>query len=442
MPNLDSSTPRSDQGTRQVFDDAIEQRVVQSLIHDLRSPMAVLGGYFASDSRADSPDVRDRARAAFEQSNRLLDEFIDTVQTGLFEQPALLEDTNVAGFLVDVARLHSGAMRTAVPAITLKIRPAKLRAIVDTRKLRRVLNNLIANAVRHSGATRLVLAARIMNGKLAIVVADNGRGLGPEHRDWVTRLGFDGESSEGSLLKEVDRLSGGLGLLIASRYAREMGGTLEHAASGSSGARFVIRTGTEATRSRQRFNQAALRDSGPNRVPLIGQSVAILEHASGYLAVLKDIFGNLGANVFTATDPVQLLAKLSTDEAPPDLLVVGLLLEQGDQPRNERLLRQLQAGYKDQDFPLVAITEDPWNAAFRDFDNFAFVLEKPLSREWVDAIARAVIAKRGTSFRRRLEKEGLFIQRWNGLPEKPRDQESAAIVERARRESARLPSAG
>src|SRR6267378_3440823 len=209
MPSPDSSAPHANQRTRQVFDDVIERRVVQSLIHDLRSPMAVLGGFFASDSRAESRDLRDRARAAFEQSNRLLDEFIDTVQTGLFEQPPALEDTNVAGFLVDVARLHSGAMRTAVPAIALKIRPAKLRAVVDSRKLRRVLNNLISNAVRHSGATRLVLGARVM---------------------------------------------------IASRYAREMRGRLEHVGRAARGARFMIRSGTEATRARQKIHQSALRN--------------------------------------------------------------------------------------------------------------------------------------------------------------------------------------
>ena len=429
MPNADDSAPGADQRTRQVFDDVIEQRVVQSLIHDLRSPMAVLGGYFASESRAESRDVHDRARAAFEQSNRLLDEFIDTVQTGLFEQPPALEDTNIAGFLVDVARLHSGAMRTAVPAMTLKIRPAKLRAVVDTRKLRRVLNNLISNAVRHSGATRLVVGARIMNGELVIVVADNGRGLSPEHRDWVTRLSLDEETCEGSLLREMDRLSGGLGLLIASRYAREMGASLEHVAPAGSGARFLIRTGTEAIRARQRINQAALRDSGPNRVPLIGQSIAILEQDPGYLTVLGETFGNLGANVFAAKDPVQLLAKLGTEEEAPDLLLVGLLLDQEDQSRNTRLLRQLQASYKDRDFPLIAITEDPCNVALRDFDKYAFVLQKPLNPQWVDAIARAMIAKQGTSFRRRLEKEGLFIQRWNALRWETRDEESSATVD-------------
>jgi len=208
-----------------------------------------------------------------------------------------------------------------------------------------------------------------------------------------------------------------------------MGASLEHVACAGSGAGFLIRTATEAVRARQRINQAALHDSGPNRVPLIGQSIAILEQDPGYLAVLGDTFSNLGANVFAATDPVQLLAKLSTEEEAPDLLLVGLLLDQEDQSRNTRLLRQLQASYKDRDFPLIAIAEEPCNVALRDFDKWAFVLQRPVSLEWVDAIARAMIAKRGTSFRRRLEKEGLFIQRWNALPEKPHDEESSATVD-------------
>jgi len=124
---LDPHAPQSVPENPQVFDDVIEQRVLRSLIHDLRSPMAVLGAFFDSDSRSDSQDIRDRARAAFEQSNRLLEEFIETVQTGLFEQPPLLEETNVAAFLVDVARLYSVAMRNALPAITLKIRSPSSR---------------------------------------------------------------------------------------------------------------------------------------------------------------------------------------------------------------------------------------------------------------------------------------------------------------------------
>jgi two-component system, NarL family, nitrate/nitrite response regulator NarL len=315
-------------------------------------------------------------------------------------------------------------MRTAVPAITLKIRPAKLRAVVDTCKLRRVLNNLISNAVRHSGATRLVLGARIMNGRLVVVVADNGRGLGPEHRDWVARLSSDGERCEESLLREMDRLSGGLGLLIASRYAREMGASLEHVAGAGSGARFLIRTATEATRARQGINQAALRVSGPNRVPLIGQSIGILEQNPRNLVVLGDSFSNLGANVFAATDPVELLSKLSTEEAP-DLLLVGLPLDQEDQSRNTRLLCQLQTSCKDRDFPLIAIVEDPCKIALRDFGKWAFVLQRPVSPEWIDAIAWAMIAKPGSSFQRRLEIEGILIQRWN-----PAAWETAVVGDR------------
>ena len=61
-------------------------------------------------------------------------------------------------------------------------------------------------------------------------------------------MSFDAESCEESLLREMDRLSGGLGLLIASRYAREMGASLELVARAGSGARFLIRTATEHSR--------------------------------------------------------------------------------------------------------------------------------------------------------------------------------------------------
>jgi len=182
MSNLKNSAPRGDRSMHQAFDDVIERRVVRSLVHDLRTPMAVLSAFFAPGSRIESTELRDRARAAFEQSTRLLDEFIDTVRSGLLEQPPALEEIHVGRFLLDVARMHRGAMRAAVPPITLKIRPAKLRAVLDTRRLRRVLNNLIGNAVQHSGANRLVLGARVVRGELVIVVADDGCGLSTEQR--------------------------------------------------------------------------------------------------------------------------------------------------------------------------------------------------------------------------------------------------------------------
>ena len=413
---LDPHAPQSVPENPQVFDDVIEQRVLRSLIHDLRSPMAVLGAFFDSDSRSDSQDIRDRARAAFEQSNRLLEEFIETVQTGLFEQPPLLEETNVAAFLVDVARLYSVAMRNALPAITLKIRSPKLRAVVDTRKLRRVLNNLINNAIRHSGATRLVLGARVIQGKLVIVVSDNGCGLSAEQGSLLGMLARGGPDCEMSMLTETDGTPGGLGFLIAYRYAREMGGRLEHVARTRTGAHFRIWTAMEAKRERQRVNQSALRSGGPNRVPLIGRSIAILERDARYRGELERIFGDLGANVFVVSDPVQMLAQVGTELERPDLLLLDLERGADNQANNIRLLRQLQVKYENREFPLVAMTDDPWDIAHRDFNSYAMVLEKPISREWIDAIVRAMTARQDAAFRLRLEREGMTARRWKTLP--------------------------
>jgi signal transduction histidine kinase len=91
-----------------------------------------------------------------------------------------------------------------------------------------------------------VLGARVVRGELVLVVADNGCGLSTEQRHFVASLSRDPEKAERSLLTEMDLLSGGLGLVIASQYAQEMGGALVHVTGGRRGARFLIRTGRRA----------------------------------------------------------------------------------------------------------------------------------------------------------------------------------------------------
>jgi len=158
-----------------------------------------------------------------------------------------------------------------------------------------------------------------------------------------------------------------------------------------------------------------LRDSWANRIPLIGQSVAILDDDPGHLALLVEMFRNLGANVFAATDPGQFFSQLDASVVPPDLVLVGILLDHGTQLTNAQLLGQLQARYDNQDLPLVAMTADLWNAAVREFHEVAVVIEKPVNHWWVDAIARAMNADRRCAFRQRVERAALRVPHWNWM---------------------------
>ena len=95
-------------------------------------------------------------------------------------------------------------------------------AVIDTRPhaLRRVLVNLIDNAVKFSGAAELVIEGSAATG-LSINVLDRGPGIAEDELDEVLKPFYRVESSR-------NRSTGGtgLGLAIAQQLAEAIGGSL------------------------------------------------------------------------------------------------------------------------------------------------------------------------------------------------------------------------
>lgn len=139
-----------------------------------------------------------------------------------------LADTAVraAGLLAVRAANHQVSIDAPPPG-----RPVIARG--DFRRILQVLINLLSNAIRHSpeGGTVWIRCER--EGDItAIIVADAGDGIAPEHQERIfdrfERLGLrDGTGS-------------GLGLYISRRLARAMGGDLGVDSAPMQGARFVF----------------------------------------------------------------------------------------------------------------------------------------------------------------------------------------------------------
>jgi signal transduction histidine kinase len=85
-------------------------------------------------------------------------------------------------------------------------------------RVEQALDNLIANAVEVAPAgSRVVVAARVRDGRIELTVADEGPGLSPEERARAFDRFWRGRNSPGS----------GLGLPIAKRLVEIDGGTVE-----------------------------------------------------------------------------------------------------------------------------------------------------------------------------------------------------------------------
>ncbi len=126
----------------------------------------------------------------------------------------------------DAMRVYPDLDVSLVPTPTVIIvgLPAGLRLAVD---------NAIANAVKHGGATRVQLSAVSSRAGVEIAVDDDGVGLPEEERDDRVR----------TLLQGLDRIGSGsgLGLALVAQQAELHGGTAALQSSPLGGARLLLR---------------------------------------------------------------------------------------------------------------------------------------------------------------------------------------------------------
>jgi signal transduction histidine kinase len=158
--------------------------------------------------------------------------------------------TRIARGLLSLARAQSGEplrldfaelsplleelAREAEPAdeVTIEVSCASdLAALCEPDLLREALAALVDNAVDHTQAGTVHLAATEEAGRVTVEVADTGSGILPEHRGRLFEPFYRPQASGNGF---------GLGLAIASQAVEAMGGTLE-IAEAEVGSLFTIR---------------------------------------------------------------------------------------------------------------------------------------------------------------------------------------------------------
>jgi signal transduction histidine kinase len=105
----------------------------------------------------------------------------------------------------------------------------------DQTKLERILSNLISNAVKYTESGSVRVVAECASGALEIHVIDTGIGLSAEQQARLFEEFYQVQNHA------RDRKKGfGLGLSIARRLARQLGGDIEVESAAGKGSRFSV----------------------------------------------------------------------------------------------------------------------------------------------------------------------------------------------------------
>ena len=113
--------------------------------------------------------------------------------------------------------------------------PASCTVECDAQLIESAVSNLIVNALRHSGADRVVVSVAPRADAMCVIVEDHGIGIPPEHRARVFERFHRVDGS-----RSVETGGAGLGLAIVRRIAQLHGGDVTLEPATPSGCRFIL----------------------------------------------------------------------------------------------------------------------------------------------------------------------------------------------------------
>lgn len=220
--------------------DEERQRRLQEVIHELRTPLAVMGTNLelaATEPAAESEAAGfiDAARRAVDRMGRTVDDLAGHGRLAIETEDGAAD---VAGLASEVVAEHAGpAQARGIRLVTAGSTQTEVFEL-DRAAVRTVLGNLVANAVRLAPRGSVVsLDWGTKSGWAWIAVCDEGPGLPPQLHGRVFERGWRGrhERDRGDA---GDR--GGLGLTIARQLTEAHGGVVTLDSEEGAGSAFTV----------------------------------------------------------------------------------------------------------------------------------------------------------------------------------------------------------
>ncbi len=203
-------------------DEAQRRRLLADVTHELRTPIAVIQGNLEAMLDGVYPPDEAHLGPVLEET-RVLSRLIDDLRTLSLAESGVLElhrePTDLGVLAGEVVVTFRGQAEVAGVTLRAEVPGETPLVEVDPLRIREVLANLTANALRHTpagGEVRIAAAVEPSGRRVSMSVTDTGHGIPPED---LPRI-FD------RFYKAADSTGSGLGLTIARNLVTAHGGEI------------------------------------------------------------------------------------------------------------------------------------------------------------------------------------------------------------------------
>lgn len=303
---------------------ATKTRFVAAASHDLLQPLNA-ARLFAStlEERSSDPEVLElagRIDSSMRAAEEVLDDMLDIARLESGTMRAEVTDFAVAEAFEHLERQF--AALAARRGLRLRFTKPRYRVRSDRVLLRRVLQNLVSNALRYTQRGGVLVACRRRDSHVELQVWDTGPGIAEQHQraifDEFRRLDRPSPWGEKGL---------GLGLSICDRIGRLLGLELGVRSTPGRGSVFTVcvplSTSIEDTPA-----PAPAQATASTPASLVGLTVLCIDNEPEILAGMGALMSRWGLKVLTAANASE--AREAAERHVPDIVLADYRLGDGE----------------------------------------------------------------------------------------------------------------
>ncbi|MEQ8433223.1 MAG: ATP-binding protein [Oceanicaulis sp.] len=362
-----------------------------NMSHELRTPLnGVLGMAQALSMDGLAPAQAEKAEIIVRSGRHLLGVLNDVLDLSRIEAGRLrlaAEPVDPAALISDVCALFEASAAQKGLSITCDTTGLPAHLAADPVRLRQVVSNLVANAVKFTEAGGVQVEARAYEEsgagwRLEIAVSDTGCGISaPDQARLFQRF----SQADTSAARKYG--GAGLGLVIARELARAMGGDLALRSSPGEGSCFTVSVRAGEARADRRGRQS--RTAGR----LSGARVLLVDDNEVNRLVARCFLEPAGAVITEAESGLAAIDAFT--HAPFDLVLLDVHMPGLGGVETLHRLRALPGGSA----PMIALTADALSgdAARYTAAGMDAYVAKPVDRETLIATCAAQLAASGVT---------------------------------------------